>query len=323
MADINRRQALVPRGADVIANPMGTAPGLWIEHDDRIVLLLPGPPSELKPMFERVVEDRLAPRAGAARLYRRVLFICGRTESEVDERAAPVYSRWMTGPLPVSTTVLTSPAQVELHLSVRTPTPAVGEARLGAAAAEMAALFGADLFSTDGRALEEVVGQLLRDRGWRIGVAESCTGGLISSRLTDVPGSSDYVAVNAVCYSNASKTEWLGVPAALIEAHGAVSEPVALAMADGIRARAGVELGVGVTGIAGPGGGTDAKPAGTVAVAATTASMRLVRTYRFPVGRVRVKQFGSQMALDLARRVLLQVDAGGAFVVPGSGGGAR
>jgi nicotinamide-nucleotide amidase len=212
---------------------------------------------------------------------------------------------------------------VELHLSARSVNAADAAARLDRASAALAAAFGPHVFSTSGVPLEVVLGQLLRERGWRIGVAESCTGGLISSRLTDVPGSSDYVAVNAVCYSNASKTEWLGVPAALIEAHGAVSEPVALAMADGIRARAGVELGVGVTGIAGPGGGTDAKPAGTVAVAATTASMRLVRTYRFPVGRVRVKQFGSQMALDLARRVLLQVDAGGAFVVPGSGGGAR
>jgi nicotinamide-nucleotide amidase len=323
MADINRRQALVPRGADVIANPMGTAPGLWIQHGDRIVLLLPGPPSELKPMFERVVEDRLAPLAGAARLHRRVLFICGRTESEVDELAAPIYAPWLDEHLPVHTTVLTAPAQVELHLSARSVNAADAAARLDRASAALVAAFGPDVFSTDGAPLEEVLGRLLRARGWRIGVAESCTGGLISSRLTDVAGSSDYVTMNAVCYSNASKTEWLGVPAALIEAHGAVSEPVALAMADGIRARAGVELGVGVTGIAGPGGGTEAKPAGTVAVAATTASMRLVRTYRFPVGRVRVKQFASQMALDLARRVLLQVDAGGAFVVPGSGGGAR
>jgi nicotinamide-nucleotide amidase len=243
-----------------------------------------------------------------------VLRICGRTESEVDERAAPVYSRWVSGLLPVSTTVLTSPAQVELHLSVRTSSAAEAHARLEAAAAEMAELFGADLFSMDGRALEEVVGQLLRDRGWHIGVAESCTGGLISGRLTEVAGSSDYVGFNAVCYSNEAKTSVLGVTPALLASRGAVSEAVALAMADGIRQRAACEVGIGVTGIAGPTGGSDDKPIGTVVIAVTTADVRIVRTYRFPAGRARVRQFAAQIALDLARRVLLGVEAGRAFV---------
>jgi len=314
MPEINRRQAMVPDGADVIPNGFGTAPGLWLEHEGRVLLLLPGPPGELTPMVEHVVAERLAPMAGAGRLQRRVLRICGCTESEVDERAAPVYSRWLAGPLPISTTVLTSPAQVELHLSVRTPSAVEGQARLGAAAAELAALFGADLFSMDGRALEEVVGRLLRDRGWRIGVAESCTGGLVSGRLTDVAGSSDYVGFNAVCYSNEAKTSVLGVPTALIAERGAVSEPVALAMADGIRRRAACEIGIGVTGIAGPTGGSDEKPVGTVVIGVTTAGVRIVRTYRFPTGRARVRLFAAQMALDLARRVLLGVEAGRAFV---------
>jgi nicotinamide-nucleotide amidase len=320
MPEINRRQAMVPEGADVIPNGFGTAPGLWLEHEGRVLLLLPGPPAELKPMVERVVAERLAPRAGGGRLHRRVLRICGRTESEVDERAAPVYSRWVNGPLPVSTTVLTSPAQVELHLSVRAASAAGAHARLEAAAADMAGLFGADLFSMDGRVLEEVVGQLLRDRGWHIGVAESCTGGLISGRLTEVPGSSDYVGFNAVCYSNQAKTSVLGVPPALLAGHGAVSEPVALAMADGIRQRAAAEIGIGVTGIAGPAGGSDDKPLGTVVIGVTTADVRIVRTYRFPAGRARVRQFAAQIALDLARRVLLGVEAGRAFVfMPGTG----
>ena len=314
MPDINRRQAMVPEGADVIPNGFGTAPGLWLEHEGRVLLLLPGPPAELKPMLERVVAERLAPRAGGGRLFRRVLRICGRTESEVDERAAPVYSQWVSGPLPISTTVLTSPAQVELHLTVRASSAAEAHARLDAAAADMAELFGADLFSMDGRALEEVVGQLLRDRGWHIGVAESCTGGLISGRLTDVAGSSDYVGFNAVCYSNQAKTAVLGVTPALLAERGAVSEPVALAMADGIRQRAASEIGIGVTGIAGPAGGSDDKPLGTVVIGVTTAEVRIVRTYRFPAGRVRVRQFAAQLALDLARRVLLGVEAGRAFV---------
>jgi nicotinamide-nucleotide amidase len=314
MPEINRRQAMVPDGAEVVPNGFGTAPGLWLEHDGRVLLLLPGPPAELKPMLERVAAERLAPMAGGVRVRRRVLRICGRTESEVDEIAAPVYARWLGGPLPVATTVLTSPAQVELHLSARSAADGEAEARLDTSVAEMAALFGDDLFSTDGRALEEVVGGLLRGRGWRIGVAESCTGGLISGRLTDVAGSSDYVGFNAVCYSNDAKTSVLGVPAALLGECGAVSEPVALAMADGIRRRASSDIGLGVTGIAGPAGGSDEKPVGTVVIAATTADLRVVRTYRFPTGRTRVRQFAAQVALDLVRRAVLGVEPGRAFV---------
>jgi nicotinamide-nucleotide amidase len=314
MPEINRRQAMVPDGAEVIANGFGTAPGLWLEHGGRVLLLLPGPPSELGPMVERVAAERLAGRAAAGPVARRVLRLCGRTESEVDEVAAPVYSRWTAASPPIATTVLTSPAQVELHLSVRTATEADARARLDAAAAEMAALFGDDLFSADGRGLEEVVGELLRDRGWHIGVAESCTGGLISARLTEVAGSSAYVRFNAVCYSNDAKTAVLGVPPDLLAAHGAVSAPVALAMADGIRSCAGCELGIGVTGIAGPAGGSDEKPVGTVVIGVTTADVRTVRTYRFPAGRTRVRLFAAQVALDLARRVLLGVEPGRAFV---------
>ena len=321
MPEINRRQALVPDGAEVVHNAKGTAPGLWIAHGDRILLLLPGPPSELQPMLEHVVAERLGPIAGDARLQRRSLFICGLTESEVDEIASPVYRAWITGPSPVETTVLTSPAQVELHLSTRDTSAPRAADRLAAAVAALTAVFGANAFATDGRSLEETLGALLCARGWRIGVAESCTGGLISSRLTDVPGSSDYVVANAVCYSNASKTAWLGVPADLIAAHGAVSEEVALAMADGIRARAEAEIGIGVTGIAGPSGGSERKPVGTVAIAATTADARVVRTFRFPFSRVRVKQFAAQMALDLARRVMLGVGPGHAFTVRQTGGG--
>jgi nicotinamide-nucleotide amidase len=323
MPAINRRQALVPEGAEVVANGMGTAPGLWIVHDHRLVLLLPGPPSELKPMLERVVAERLGPLAGEARLHRRSLFICGLTESEVDEIASPIYTPWTAQETPIDTTVLTAPGQVELHMSTRDRVATRAAERLETAVAAMTAAFGSDIFSTDGRSLEDTLGALLRERGWRIGVAESCTGGLISSRLTDVAGSSDYVVANAVCYSNASKTAWLGVPDSLIATHGAVSEPVALAMADGIRARAAVELGVGVTGIAGPAGGTEAKPVGTVAIAVSTRSLQVVRTFRFPFARVRVKQFAAQLALDMARRVVLGADAARAFVVRPSGGDHR
>jgi nicotinamide-nucleotide amidase len=320
MPEINRRQAMVPRGAVLLPNALGTAPGLWIEHDRRVIVLLPGPPGELKPMFDRVVGERLAPMADDSRLYRRVLRVCGRTESEVDEAVSPVYSRWLHEEPAVSTTVLTSPAQVELHLTTRSASASAASARLDAATAELAAVLGQDLYSTDGRTLEEAVGALLRERGWRIAVAESCTGGLVSSRLTDVPGSSDYVSLNVVCYSNESKVSWLGVPQSALDAFGAVSEAVAEAMADGVRERAGASLGIGVTGIAGPGGGTEAKPVGTVVIAVTTEHRRIVRTFRFPVGRARVRQFAAQMALDMARRVLVGAGGGGAFVFAGGAG---
>ena len=315
MPEVNRRQALVPAGAEVLPNPHGTAPGLWIERDGRILILLPGPPAELEPMFTRVAAERLAPRAGGWKLCRKVLRICGRTESEVEEMVFPTYSRWTTEPMPVATTVLTALAQIELHLSVRAATEAAGLARLDEAARQVAAVAGADIFSVDGRTLEQVVGDALRQRGWRIAVAESCTGGLISSRLTDVAGSSDYVFMNAVCYNNEAKTAWLGVAAELIHAHGAVSEEVALAMADGVGKRAGAEVRVGVTGIAGPTGGSERKPVGTVAIAAVTPDARIVRTFRFPGDRLRVKQFAAQTALDMVRRVLTGADIGGAFVV--------
>lgn len=324
MPEINRRQALVPRGADVLENRFGTAPGLWIEHEGRIVILLPGPPGELKPLFEQVVEERLAPRVGANRVFRRVIKICGRTESEVEESAFPVYAVWQREALPIRTTVLTAPGQVELHFSLRAPDQAAAVARLDAAVQEMVAVLGADVFSTDGRALEEVVGALLRDCGARIAVAESCTGGLISSKLTDVPGSSDYVVCNSVCYSNDAKARVLGVSEDLLREHGAVSVPVAFAMADGVRALARTNIGVGVTGIAGPTGGTEHKPVGTVVIAVTTTASRSVCIFRFPFARVRVKLFAAQMAMDLVRRTLLGIEPATAFVwhgIPEHGSG--
>jgi nicotinamide-nucleotide amidase len=304
MPEINRRQALVPRGATVLANDRGTAPGLLLERDGRAAVLLPGPPREMRPMLERFVAEHLAAAAGGARIRRRVLCIAGRTESQVDEIAQPVYAAWQAAVPPIATSILSVAGQIELHLSVRADTPEAGDARLALAAAELRAALGPDVFSDDGRPLEQVVGERLLLRGWRIAVAESCTGGLVSSRLTDVPGSSAYMERGAVCYSNRAKTELAGVPAALIQSNGAVSEPVAIAMAAGIRLRAGVDVGIGTTGIAGPGGGTDAKPVGTVALAVAVPGGEDVRTYRFLGDRSQIKFQASQAALDLLRRRL-------------------
>ncbi len=305
MPAVNRRQAMVPAGADSLDNPNGTAPGLFIEHDGKVIVLLPGPPRELQPMVDGLCEGRLLAYAGEERLFKEVLFVAGRGESHVEEIAQPLYSRWLTEPAPIETTILAMPGQVELHLTHRARDAAAGARRVRAARDELAGALGADVFSVDGRSMEEVVGGLLAGRGFTISAAESCTGGLILSRLTDVPGSSAYVLGGAVVYSNDLKTTLAGVAAEAIATHGAVSEVVAVALADGIRARTGASLALGVTGIAGPGGGSAAKPVGTVAIALTGRDFPArVRLFSFFGGRPQVKFQASQAALDMVRRTL-------------------
>jgi nicotinamide-nucleotide amidase len=306
MPEINRRQAMVPRGAFVIANPNGTAPGLWIEHGEQGVLLVPGPPREMRPMVERMVAERLQARADGRRVMRRVLKIAGRSESRVEELTQPVYSRWRQLPTPVDTTILAAPGQIELHLSARGNDVAELEAVLDRAAGEIEGVLSGDVFSRNGASIEEVVGVLLRSRDWRIALAESCTGGLATSRLTDVSGSSAYVERSVVAYSNEAKIAMLGVGPDLITTFGAVSEPVAQSMAEGIRDRAKVDVGVGITGIAGPTGGTDSKPVGMVCISVVTPQQTVVRTFRFPGNRELVKTFAAFTALDMVRRIILE-----------------
>ncbi len=306
MPESNRRQAMVPRGGRVIANARGSAPGLWIEHDDRLVLLLPGPPRELRPMLTDLVEGPLKERGGGVSLVRRVVRVAGRIESHVDEALHPLYQQWERATPPVAATILAVLGSIELHLSTRAPSREAAMNALESAVAETIGVLGRDVYSVDGRRLEAVVGDLLVERGLRIGVAESCTGGLIASRLTDIPGSSRYVDQAIVVYSNEAKTELLGVPSDLLREHGAVSEPVALAMAEGIRTRARAGVGVGVTGIAGPSGGTPDKPVGTVVISAMTDRDRRVRTFRFFGEREQVKFQASQAALDMVRRMLTE-----------------
>jgi nicotinamide-nucleotide amidase len=305
MPEINRRQAFVPRGAVVLANDRGSAPGLWLERGSAVLVALPGPPREIAPMLDRLVSDRLAGRAGGAVLLRRTVKVTGRMESEVDSLAQPVYSRWLSLPIPIVTTILAAPGGIELHLTTTASRREGAESALDAAVRELQQALGVSAYSVDGRPLEAIVGDLLRARGRTIAAAESCTGGLLLSRLTDVPGSSDYVESGVVCYSNRAKTEWLGVPASLIAEHGAVSEPVARAMADGIAARAGTTIGVAVTGIAGPGGGTPTKPVGTVAIAIVVSGATQSRTFRFVGNREMVKLQATQAAMDMVRRQLM------------------
>ena len=304
MQPINARQAMVPQGAVVLENDRGTAPGLWIEQGGTRILLLPGPPREMLPMLEQVIAERLRPSAGGRGLFRRVIGITGRPESDVDAVAQPVYARWVSAPIPIATTILAKMGQIELHLTADAPSADQAEEALEHAVGELVAVLGPSVYSTDGRGLEAVLGDLLIAKGMTIAVAESCSGGLLASRITDVPGSSAYFERGVVCYSNRAKTEWVGVLETLLAAHGAVSEPVAEAMAVGVRDRAASSIGIGITGIAGPGGGTPEKPVGTVAIAVVTPSARSVRTFQFVGPRDMVKFQSTQAAMNMLRMLL-------------------
>ena len=309
MPAVTARHAQVPRGALVLDNPNGTAPGLFIDYDGpigrRFVILLPGPPRELEPMFDRLCEGPLGARAGGERTYRTSLYITGRGESHVEQKVQPIYSKWRDATPPISTTILAAMGQIELHLSVRDTDAPRAAATLERAREDLLAVIAEDVYSTDGRKMEQVVGDLLQARGLTIAAAESCTGGLLMSRLTDVPGSSAYVRAGIVTYANEDKVSLLGVPKELIDTHGAVSEPVAVAMAEGIRERTGAAVAIGITGIAGPSGGTPTKPVGTVVVAVIVPNQpAYVRTYSFVGGRAMVKFQATQAALDRVRRMV-------------------
>jgi nicotinamide-nucleotide amidase len=221
-----------------------------------------------------------------------------------------VYGKWTRQAVPISTTILAVLGQIELHLTVEAANRIEADAALEPAVRELQDVLGPAVYSIDGRPLEVVVGDLLRERKLTIAVAESCTGGLLTSRLTDVPGSSEYVDRGVVCYSNRAKTELADVPAALIAEHGAVSEAVARAMAEGIRRRSGTNIGIGVTGIAGPGGGTPEKPVGTVAIAVVVDEEVRVRTFQFIGGREMVKFQSAQSALNMTRVMVAKLQSG-------------
>ena len=304
MPEINRQQGMVPDGATLLENMVGTAPGLWLERGRTAIVLLPGPPRELKPMFEAVVRERLRPRSEGYGLFRRTIKITGRTESDVDATVQPIYGRWATQEVPISTTILAVLGQIELHLTAQASDGRAADPALDVAVSELVAALGDSVYSVNGQGLEVVVASLLLEHKLTIATAESCTGGLLSSRLTDVPGSSAYLLEGVVCYSNKSKTELAGVPADLIESHGAVSESVAVAMAVGIRSRAATDVGIGITGIAGPGGGTSEKPVGTVAIAVSALDEQRVRTFHLFGGRDMVKFQSTQAALNMLRLML-------------------
>ena len=301
MPEINRRQAMVPEGATVIPNPRGSAPGLWIEASGHIVILLPGVPSELRAMFDQEVRPLLTRLGHDERLFTRDLRITGLPESEVEQRVSPLYALYPD----TETTILASPPGIQLHPRVWSHDPAKANQILDEMVKRMALALGEHLYSTNGEAMEEVVARMLTENRATIAVAESCTGGLLAERLTNIPGSSSYFLGGVVCYSNELKSALVDVPAELIESKGAVSPEVALALAEGIRKRTGATIGVGVTGIAGPGGGTPEKPVGLVHIGIADERGPRERRFQFPGDRERIRMHASQTALDSVRRYFL------------------
>jgi len=301
MPEINRRQAMVPEGATVIPNPRGSAPGLWIEASGHIVILLPGVPSELRAMFEQEIRPRLTRLGHDERLFTRDLRITGLPESEVEQRVSPLYGLYPD----TETTILASPPGIQLHPRVWSRDPAKANQILDEMVKRMALALGEHLYSTEGEAMEEVVARVLTENRATIAVAESCTGGLLAERLTNIPGSSVYFLGGVVCYSNELKSALVDVPAELIESKGAVSPEVALALAEGIRKRTGATIGVGVTGIAGPAGGTPEKPVGLVHIGIADERGPRERRFQFPGDRERIRMHASQTALDSVRRYFL------------------
>ena len=305
MPETNRRQAMVPAGARALNNTRGTAPGLWIEAGQKLVVLLPGPPREMQPLFESSVRPELEKRTQGRKVFRRVIKIALRAESQVEEIAQPIYGRLGHGAVPIETTILAAPGFIELHLSARGADAPPIDAALDAGVAELATALGSAVVSVDGRSLEEVVGGMLLSRGLRIATAESCTGGLIAGRLTDVSGSSGWFVGGVVAYANEIKLDSLGVPPSLIDEHGAVSEAVGRAMAEGVRQRLRADVGVAVTGIAGPTGGTPQKPVGMVVIAVATPGATSVRTFNLGGDRPTIRQHSVTAALEMVRRALL------------------
>jgi nicotinamide-nucleotide amidase len=301
MPQINERQAQVIEGATILKNPRGTAPGLWIEARGKIIILLPGVPSELRALMEQEVKPRLLKLKLPERLYTRELRITGIFESDVEQRVSPLYAQYPD----TETTILAAPTGIQLHPRMWSDDPAKAEATLDELVRRMSVVLGEHLVSTGGESLEQVVAQLLTENHATVAVAESCTGGLLAERLTSVPGSSAYFLGGVVCYSNELKTSMAGVPPELIEAKGAVSPEVALALASGIRKRTGATLGLGVTGIAGPSGATPEKPVGLVHIAIADQRGPQESPLQLPGDRERIRQFSAQRAMNLVRLYFL------------------
>jgi nicotinamide-nucleotide amidase len=305
MSPNNAQQADVIAGAVVLPNANGSAPGQWIsgkyEGQEKIIILLPGPPHELKALFDEQCMERLRAKLPPQFITTRELKIAMVGESQCDARVAPIYKRYTD----VQTTILAGAGEIQLHLKTRAASLATAQQRVDQLATEIEDELGDLVFSDNGDSMEQIVGYYLQMRNATLAVAESCTGGLLAERITSVSGSSRYFLGGAVVYSNQLKSAFAGVPADLIQKHGAVSREVATALAEGIRQRCSATLGVGITGVAGPTGGTPEKPVGLVFHALAGESGTDVVERTFPGDRKRIRWFASQQALDMVRKKLM------------------
>lgn len=301
MPEINARQALVIEGATVLQNPKGTAPGQWIEANGHIIVLLPGVPHELRALMEAEVKPRLSRLGVRERLFTRDLRISGLFESDVEQQVSPLYAAYPE----TDTTILATARGIELHPSIWSSDSEKAEKTLDEMVGRMALALGEHLFSTSGESIEEIVARILIENHATIAVAESCTGGLLAERITALSGSSAYFLGGVVCYSNELKSSLVGAPAEMISAKGAVSAEVAVALADGIRKRAGAAIGVGITGIAGPNGGSPEKPVGLVHIGIADERTAREKKFQFPGDRERIRNFAALNALDMVRRHFL------------------
>lgn len=297
----NDRQALIPVGARLLHNPAGTAPGFFLNEEKTFVAVLPGVPRELRAMYHDSLKPVLAERvSGRFFIRRKVLHTCGMSESAVNSaiqdilRAPQPKTGLSVGDAGVDVRIIARETTAEQALTLADRTEAAVREKLGDA-----------IYASDGQSMEEVVGALLKQRRFTLSVAESCTGGLIGARITNIAGSSEYFERGVVTYSNTAKSELLGIPTELIERHGAVSSEVASAMARGIRQSARTDIGLSVTGIAGPGGGTDRKPVGLVYIGLAGSGGVRVAEHRFLGDRSLVRIRASQAALDMLRRHLI------------------
>jgi nicotinamide-nucleotide amidase len=301
MAPVNAQQADLIDGATSLPNARGSAPGQYLDHEGRLLFLLPGPPGEMQPMFDGQVLPIVRERAGGRALVTRVLKIASMGESDVEQVVAPLYKTFENP----RTTILGGAGQTELHLTGEGADEAEAGARVEELAAGIRGLLPGRVYSEDGRDLAEVVAALLTERHLSLALAESCTGGLVAARLTAVPGSSAFFEGGYVTYSNRAKVDLLGVDPSVLERHGAVSEETARAMADGVRRTTGSDLAVAITGIAGPTGATEDKPVGLVFLALAGDGVDRVRRAQFPGERDRVRAQAAQAALEMVRRALL------------------
>ncbi len=303
MPEANRKQALIPEGAMLIPNKVGTAPGMIIETGNKTVVILPGPPVEMEPMFTATVEPYLGNKAGKEKaiIVSRVIRILGIGESSVEERIKDLVEQQSNPTI----AFLAPRGEVLVRITAKAATGKAAEKMIAKVEKEIVKRLGGYIYGTDDESLEKVVAGLLKKHNVTLSVAESCTGGLIAKRLTDIPGVSQNFLYGVVTYSNESKVNMLGVAPEVLEKHGAVSEETALEMVRGIRQAGGSDIAVAVTGIAGPGGGTPEKPVGLVYIAFADYDTAIVQKYLFTGDREVIRWQSANVALNMLREYLL------------------